>query len=412
MPLVKRKVGVYAEHPWLPEPPLPLVGQLPKSAQRMCIAGTVDQMECSEEKEATANYDDTTWKFFVSVRGTIVHSCWKHILLVSLLSLGLTISHKAADEWITIDDAGHVLTILPVGFLLVFRLNLSYNRWWDGRESIASMVYAARKVAVKTLTHVSNDSPHAAIMAHARKVYRLAMAMVVCTRHSVQTQVSGEHLISADKKALLGQLRMWELEHYLTTAQMGDLRLAQPSMWPVVVTNMLMEQVVAPCRNRPEDAEHEVVYQWPNAAADITEAAEQLLQSWQAIVKIASTPMPFPYAHSLDIFLLLWVYTFPFSLLGSNIDLGWLTPIVAVCTCVLLMGINAVAQVIEDPFGNDPADFDLVRFQEQLHRELNDLLEQPDPKKPVPNRGEAHNQPIWQTETDIPRWRRKAEMGF
>lgn len=58
--------------------------------------------------------------------------------------------------------------------------------------------------------------------------------------------------------------------------------------------------------------------------------------------------------------------------------MGWLTLVVTPIIAVLLFGINDVGTKIEDPFGNDVTDFDLIKFQRNLHQEMRALNGRPE----------------------------------
>eukprot|EP01059_Diplonema_ambulator_P016991 TRINITY_DN28982_c0_g1_i1.p1 TRINITY_DN28982_c0_g1~~TRINITY_DN28982_c0_g1_i1.p1 ORF type:complete len:157 (+),score=47.72 TRINITY_DN28982_c0_g1_i1:25-471(+) len=132
---------------------------------------------------------------------------------------------------------------------------------------------------------------------------------------------------------------------------------------------MLCTALVTPCQG-----EGLVKYKWPTAVDDLNKHAESLLSAWQGMMKIVNTPMPFPYAHSLELFLGVWVFTVPFIMLDETIGMSWLTVPACVVIAILLFGINNVGSEIEDPFGNDVNDFDLVGFQMDIHKELSGII--------------------------------------
>eukprot|EP01065_Artemidia_motanka_P004961 TRINITY_DN1235_c0_g1_i2.p1 TRINITY_DN1235_c0_g1~~TRINITY_DN1235_c0_g1_i2.p1 ORF type:complete len:372 (+),score=141.08 TRINITY_DN1235_c0_g1_i2:214-1329(+) len=343
----------------------------------MCIAGTPEQLSRSAQKDDIAAYDADTWKFFVRLRGTIFLSTWRHALAALVIAFFITLSHQLGGEWCTMHDKGHQLTIFPIGFLLVFRANLSYGRWWDGRCAIGELVFSSRCIAVKTLTYICADSPPDLAQKHCDAVLRLVLAFIVNVRHSVQRRGSGEAELSQEKRQVFNQLRVWELEHYLADDSVAEMRAGGAAARAVILCNMLCRKVLEPAENEPHDIDT-VRYRWPTAVGEIVQHVENLLAAWQRILKIATTPMPFPYAHCLELFLYMWVYTLPFSVLGVSMDMGWLAVPTTMASAVLLFGTNHVGQMIEDPFGNDPTDFDLVRFQRMLHNEMVALVGRPE----------------------------------
>eukprot|EP01064_Diplonema_japonicum_P018242 TRINITY_DN26922_c0_g1_i1.p1 TRINITY_DN26922_c0_g1~~TRINITY_DN26922_c0_g1_i1.p1 ORF type:complete len:394 (+),score=51.55 TRINITY_DN26922_c0_g1_i1:47-1183(+) len=357
----------YATHPFSSEPDSVLVRGVNKRSCKKCIGGTAEQMKISAEKRYMAAYREDGWKVLLRVKGTLFQNSWRTVLAVLAVSSIITAAHLYGGKWVIFHDKPHTLTIIPIGFLLVFRSNLSYQRWWDGRGMIGRMVFACRCIGIKTPTYIRG--PPQAVQQHTEKVIRIVMAMVVVTRHMVQKRSSGEEEITAPEKSYMAQLRHWELSHYLTRREIDSMKENANVAPPILLNKMLVAAVVHPC-----GGDSLVRYKWPTAVDDVNKHVEELLSAWQGMMKIVSAPMPFPYAHSLQIFLTVWVFTIPFIMLDEAIDMEWLTVPVCAVIAILLFGINNVGAEIEDPFGNDVNDFDLVGFQMDLHKELSGIL--------------------------------------
>lgn len=81
-----------------------------------------------------------------------------------------------------------------------------------------------------------------------------------------------------------------------------------------------------------------------------------MLEHFHACDTIASTPLPFPYAHLLIWLLVIWALVLPWVLLPLFGLWTFLTAPVLTCG---FWGINEVALELEDPFGTDVNDLDL-----------------------------------------------------
>eukprot|EP01065_Artemidia_motanka_P014352 TRINITY_DN18321_c0_g1_i2.p1 TRINITY_DN18321_c0_g1~~TRINITY_DN18321_c0_g1_i2.p1 ORF type:complete len:417 (+),score=101.23 TRINITY_DN18321_c0_g1_i2:49-1251(+) len=341
-------------------PPEDLLGRVGEG-QRRCIAGTAEQMQTSAAKDRMLQYREMVGLGrLLRFKGTLFSNCMKVVIAQLLFSLVVSAAHVHGGEWVAFDSTAHSYTIIPIGFLLVFRSTLSYTRWWDGRKLIGQLVFATRCLAYQSLNYLSADSD-ALLMAHCTKVIRWCLALVIAVRHSVQEPASQAGGLSPDQAEALGQLRNWELSHYIDE---GEIRKLQESKAPrpMQIAWQLFRLI-----NEPGGGLH---YKWETAPQELQRHATEALESWQGMCKIVTTPMPFPYIHCLDWFLYIWVFTVPLSLLDDGVGLGWVTVPVAVALAVLLLGINEVGAEIEDPFGNDVNDFDIVRFQHGLHVEL------------------------------------------
>eukprot|EP00756_Hemistasia_phaeocysticola_P027749 Hpha_TRINITY_DN16133_c2_g8::TRINITY_DN16133_c2_g8_i3::g.5405::m.5405/K08994/yneE; putative membrane protein len=364
----KREENAYHDHPALPHPNPKMVHQL-FTKQLEGIAGTKEQMGNAKLKEESANYEVSDGLGFVfQFRGTVLEMVWQPVLLAFFFALVVAGVHENLTKW-EISDQGHKLTMFPLGFLLAFRANISYGRWWDGRAMIGEMVVAVRGIAVKTITLIAEESDQDAQNELVDRVVRHLMAIVIAIRHSVQRKTSGEQGMAREKRQIVSNLRYWELEHYLTDTEIAQLRAVPVAVQPTVLINRLCSMVV-----KPAQPGYPVKYKWPEAVGEITKATSQLLEAWQGMLKVAGVPMPLPYAHCLELFTYLWVFTLPFPLVGGKFNLGYIVAPAASIACLLLLGANTVGRMIENPFGNDVTDFDLIKTQRSLHQEMVALL--------------------------------------
>ena len=350
----------YEKHPTLSKPPKHLLNKI-EYTQSKCVAGTPEQIRTSKNKKNLLEYKDAGLRFFFKIRGTLFQNSWRSVLCAMVMAAVLALIHEFVEE-IKFSDKPHTFTIIPVGFLLVFRSNLSYARWWEGRCMIGMLVFACRNVGVKSSSLVRG--PTQLIAQHSETVFRLSIAMMVAIRHSVQKASSEEESLSDEGKQAFKDLKTWELSHFLTDEELKSLSSAGVPP-PMMINKMLYQAVTA-----PTVGDVSIRYKWPTAVDDVNRHVQETLFTWQAMMKIVQTPMPFPYAHSLEIFLAIWVFSVPLPLLDSSVDLGWATVPITGAIAVLLFGINNVGAEIEDPFGNDRNDFDMVAFQIGVQNEL------------------------------------------
>ena len=85
-----------------------------------------------------------------------------------------------------------------------------------------------------------------------------------------------------------------------------------------------------------------------------------VLQSWEGLTRIASTPTPFVYRHLLAVMLVTFVYSFPFAYVAS---LQATVIPVSYMFCFMFYGVATLSQELENPLGWDLTDLDLEGFQ-------------------------------------------------
>lgn len=104
-----------------------------------------------------------------------------------------------------------------------------------------------------------------------------------------------------------------------------------------------------------------------SALADVQANAERVL----------NTPLPVGYNILIHQIVLLYVYLLPFQLYTA---LGWVTIPGTVAAAYIILGLAAIGNELENPFGNDVNDLPLDSFCEELRRELDYMTSNEPPK--------------------------------
>jgi predicted membrane chloride channel (bestrophin family) len=94
--------------------------------------------------------------------------------------------------------------------------------------------------------------------------------------------------------------------------------------------------------------------------------------------KIAFVPFPFPYAQLLAIMKAYFVLTVPLAV-SCFTDEAWFAVVMSACSCLLFVSLNEVAIELEDPFGNDANDLPLRQMHNSFNKALVHLLHQDNP---------------------------------
>lgn len=100
------------------------------------------------------------------------------------------------------------------------------------------------------------------------------------------------------------------------------------------------------------------------------------MRAWSGAERIASTPVPYPHVQMLNMLLLIFVYTAPFTFAHR---FGGFTPALSFLLALTLLGINAMAAEIENPFGADPNDLPFLPFAAVVEEDSEMILRQRDP---------------------------------
>jgi putative membrane protein len=211
----------------------------------------------------------------------------------------------------------HAMFSLILGLLLVFRTNTAYNRWWEARTLWGALVNASRNAAIKLTTL---GSLSASRIEQARE---LLIAFPIALRHHLRDE--SESRLDAEIRKLAPEAR--------------HVPLALARQLYVVLNDAYRAQEIDGDQLRSIDLEL-------LRLMDICGGCERILKTRivksyrvfarQCVVVFLAT-LPWGVAHDFRI---------------------WTAPI-TIITAYFMLGLETVAEHVEEPFGYDEDDLDL-----------------------------------------------------
>lgn len=226
-------------------------------------------------------------------------------------------------------DDSHVKNIsimhTTVGFvlslLLAYRTNTAYDRWWEGRKLWGSLVNNSRNLAIKLSAILENDSDKN----YFRKI--IPGYASILAKHLTNEEVG---------KVLFEGL---------------DLEIDHNKHKPNQVAKMIF--------NKIND-----LYKSNKISGDQLIILNAELQSFTdvcgACERIKNTPIPYSYSAFIKKFIFFYVMTLPF---GYVFSLGYYVVPVVVFIFYVLASLELIAEEIEDPFGIDENDLQLLKLR-------------------------------------------------
>lgn len=232
----------------------------------------------------------------------------------------------------------HSLLGFVISFLLVFRTNTAYERWWDGRRLWSQQVQHSRNLAIKLAAMLPVDNQE-------RRYFRIlipAYAMVLF-RHlnkSAANHVNDLDVLPGDIQAQLNY------EKHIPNQYIG-----------------LMHQYL-------QRMFREGRLQWGQVLFVNTEL-QAFTEICASCERIRYTPIPRSYSTFLKKFIFFYIMTLPF---GYVFTLGYLiVPIIAFIFYVLA-SLELIAEEIEDPFGGDDNDLPLLRIVQGIKSQVEEVM--------------------------------------
>lgn len=254
------------------------------------------------------------------------------------------------------------LISLALGVFLGFRNNTSYDRYWEGRRLWGRLVNNARSMARLTLTLIAPDvtSVARATPEATRALQQALIYRVIAFAHALRLHLRNE--LSEPK----------DLVPFLTTEELGALKVQRNV--PLYVAQR-MSLLIAEARNLGV-LRHRDVHLLENLVTDIVDVQG-------GCERIRATPIPWSYTVLMHSIVAAYCFALPFGLVSTT---HLLTPVVVLLIAYAFLGLDAVGDELEQPFGHEDNDLPLNAISCTIEVNLRQLLGETDlPKLPEPD---------------------------
>jgi putative membrane protein len=281
-------------------------------------------------------------------RGSLVHRIAQQQLFILALSCAVVLAHGHFFLWKVPLTAGP-FSLMGISFaiFLGFRINASYDRFWEARKQWGSVLVDARNLTRQALTAI----------APARDVRPFVLGLI--------------GFASTMRNQLRGQPTTLHTENLLTLDLRARLMGARSA--PTLVLLWLGHWLRA-CRQ-----DHLLE---PICAHKMESSLDGLALALGSCERIANTPLPFAYSVILHRSVFLYCGLLPFGLVDS---IGWMTPLVVTFVSYTFFALEALSDEIENPFGLDANDLALDAMVSGIDASLREMLGEVPPPAPMPD---------------------------
>jgi putative membrane protein len=278
-------------------------------------------------------YDPHIWRStFFAIRGSMIQVIGLRSFYVTLVATVLTVIHfYVVRISLTSINSVHGIVSTAMGFLLVFRTNASYDRWWEGRKLWGAIVNTCRNMARSAVVHLS-DTPE-----RLEAVMRLIRAFPPASTHLLRN-------------------KQWN-QPELFSSHDSNRHLAK-SHPPLAICTSLSEHLKQAHRARQIS---DIVF------TSLDADCHQLVDIIGACERIHKTPIPFAYVVHLRRALVIYCASLPLALVDT---FGWYNLIIVFVISYILFGIEEIGVEIEDPFGDDENDLPLEQISEGIDKNV------------------------------------------
>jgi putative membrane protein len=226
----------------------------------------------------------------------------------------------------------HAVLSLVLGWMLVFRTNTAYSRWWEARTLWGALVNASRNLAVKlnNYGHLESDQ-----LEQARQlIVAFPLALRAHLRDEVKTKFPQQiHSLCSS----------WEHKPLGVANNLFQL-----------VGNWRKAALISGDDQRVIDAE-----------------LLRLMDICGGCERIQRTPIVRSYRLFARQCVILFLATLPWGIVE---DFGWWTILLTIIMSYFMIGLEIVAEHVEEPFGYDDDDLDLDGLCVTIERSTNEVF--------------------------------------
>ena len=260
------------------------------------------------------------WQVVLSYRGTVLPSIFGRVMIMVIIALTVEYLYYAGVSvgWITkpgtglVEPAGYAVIGSLLGFLIVFRMNSSAGRYWEGRSHWGMLVNSTRSLARCGTVYAPPAQD---------------LALLI-----------GGYVLSL-KQTLRDTRDLDELQSYLPGELYSKvIRFGNP---PTAIAVALSQWVAERFRTGQIDSIQ---------VRHMEDLIARMVDAQGGCEKIKKTPLPFVYAAMIKQLILVYLVTLPIVLCGRT---GWWTPLMVAIVSFGFFGIEEAGVEIEDPFGLD-----------------------------------------------------------
>ncbi len=277
------------------------------------------------------------------IRSSISPLFTSHTLKVVGLQALAVAAYACLPLWLELRNSDDVILTLPsnihaalgiiLGWLLTFRSNVSYARWWEARTLWGGLVNTSRNLAIQISDYVR---PAEAERERCRRV-------IVGFAYAL-------------KDHLRGEARLQSLPDF-----------SQATAQPVHLPSYLVSQL------------YQTLAQWKaqgridtNEMIALDREACRFLDICGGCERIQNTRLIGSYRTFARQCVILYLGTFPWGMVHDYS--WWAIPLTAVIS-YFMIGMETVAENVELPFGYDEDDLDLERLCEVIRNSVNEIFE-------------------------------------
>ncbi|KAK2748120.1 hypothetical protein FQN57_001244 [Myotisia sp. PD_48] len=298
------------------------------------------------------------------------------ILIPVLCHALFTVLVVCLDKYVY-DSLGLPPTIIPslsivVGLILVFRNQTSYNRFWDGRNSLNAINGAIRNLTRSILVNsINKDGPlSTAEKQDIERTIRIIIAFPYAVKHYVRAEWGTARGAIRSTPNLINNMENGEgiigssvKQEFISLLPPGFEAHEEDGLGLPLQLTFFMESFLKRGLQRG----------WydPPGASQMGNQINAMIDAYGKMETIKLTPIPIAHLIHQKQVLALFGCVLPFAMVD---DMGWWAIPIVSLVIFTLYGIEGIGSQLEDPFGYDRNDIKMDAIVEDERVEIEAVL--------------------------------------
>ena len=275
-------------------------------------------------------------------RGSLLPRILGQLVFIVTLSTLVVLLHGQVFHWkVTLTSVPFSLMGVALAIFLGFRINASYDRYWEARKQWGVILVETRNLARKSL----------AMVGPVQEVRPFVHALAGCAA-TVRNHLRAESPDHGTAHLLPPELRT---------------RLLERRHPPQQVLRWLSEWL----REQRQRGTLQPVLQ-----VSLEDSLDALSMAIGSCERIASTPLPFTYSVILHRTAYFYCMLLPFGLVDA---IGAMTPLVVAFVSYTFFALESLSDELEEPFGREQNDLALDAMVRTIEISMCELLDEPPP---------------------------------
>jgi putative membrane protein len=258
---------------------------------------------------------------------------------------------------ISSNDKGHAFMSLAVSYLLVTRTNICLNRYMTQRTGLSNLMRSCKELVSYSISFTRFKHKEEQDVKWRRSVAKRTVSLLKVIVAVMKYPSSHQHV--------------WEVEEIEEEDRIAmDIAVGKSNERSPLVLVLFLRSVIFSHLHKlstPLEVPQEL---------QLLQFTTDIIAAYGDIMQYMTTPYPFPLVQMTRTILFFYIFTLPFAL-ATDIQQTFPFLLIIFIITYGFVGLELISIEIDDPFGQDPNDFDVGAMAKVSHDQMSGFNEVP-----------------------------------